>query len=173
MIRLPPRSTRTDTLFPYTTLFRSVPSSGRRARQARNEPGNAAPIALIVGAEACDRIAFLGAGETHIHDDQHRKHEERQQRRPLQQEPEHHEYEAEILRVTDRAIGARRRQHAVALGDVECLPGRSDQDEAATDKREAEQMKRTEMRISTPAEQFFEKMAGIVRKPIDARIAAL
>src|SRR3546814_7782621 len=28
MIRRPPRSTRTDTLFPYTTLFRSV--SGRR-----------------------------------------------------------------------------------------------------------------------------------------------
>src|SRR3546814_9023549 len=25
MIRLPPRSTRTDTLFPYTTLFRSSP----------------------------------------------------------------------------------------------------------------------------------------------------
>src|SRR3546814_1493324 len=25
MIRLPPRSTRTDTLFPYKTLFRSVP----------------------------------------------------------------------------------------------------------------------------------------------------
>src|SRR3546814_4133100 len=25
MIRLPPRSTRTDTLFPYTTLFRSDP----------------------------------------------------------------------------------------------------------------------------------------------------
>src|SRR3546814_8772422 len=24
MIRIPPRSTRTDTLFPYTTLFRSV-----------------------------------------------------------------------------------------------------------------------------------------------------
>src|SRR3546814_3116833 len=27
MIRPPPRSTRTDTLFPYTTLFRSLPSS--------------------------------------------------------------------------------------------------------------------------------------------------
>src|SRR3546814_14012929 len=27
MIRRPPRSTRTDTLFPYTTLFRSVPTS--------------------------------------------------------------------------------------------------------------------------------------------------
>src|SRR3546814_8793866 len=32
MIRRPPRSTRTDTLFPYTTLFRSSPISreGRR-----------------------------------------------------------------------------------------------------------------------------------------------
>src|SRR3546814_9731603 len=26
MIRRPPRSTRTDTLFPYTTLFRSAPN---------------------------------------------------------------------------------------------------------------------------------------------------
>src|SRR3546814_18854020 len=29
MIRLPPRPTRTDTLFPYTTLFRSVLGGGR------------------------------------------------------------------------------------------------------------------------------------------------
>src|SRR3546814_17422296 len=28
MIRRPPRSTRTDTLFPYTTLFRSVRTEG-------------------------------------------------------------------------------------------------------------------------------------------------
>src|SRR3546814_7372949 len=28
MIRRPPRSTRTDTLFPYTTLFRSILPSG-------------------------------------------------------------------------------------------------------------------------------------------------
>src|SRR3546814_15447921 len=30
MIRRPPRSTRTDTLFPYTTLFRSTTVSARR-----------------------------------------------------------------------------------------------------------------------------------------------
>src|SRR3546814_2840800 len=30
MIRRPPRSTRTDTLFPYTTLFRSVTSASPR-----------------------------------------------------------------------------------------------------------------------------------------------
>src|SRR3546814_12083976 len=31
MIRRPPRSTRTDTLFPYTTLFRSASPSCRKA----------------------------------------------------------------------------------------------------------------------------------------------
>src|SRR3546814_9842402 len=33
MIRRPPRSTRTDTLCPYTTLFRSAPGSSRRTRR--------------------------------------------------------------------------------------------------------------------------------------------
>src|SRR3546814_10257968 len=37
MIRRPPRSTRTDTLFPYTTLFRSLPrhpvAESRRVRR--------------------------------------------------------------------------------------------------------------------------------------------
>src|SRR3546814_20333861 len=34
MIRRPPRSTRTDTLFPYTTLFRSkIAEFGREARR--------------------------------------------------------------------------------------------------------------------------------------------
>src|SRR3546814_6918012 len=32
MIRRPPRSTRTDTLFPYTTLFRSPPRPARADR---------------------------------------------------------------------------------------------------------------------------------------------
>src|SRR3546814_14913806 len=34
MIRRPPRSTRTDTLFPYTTLFRSEAAAARRDRDA-------------------------------------------------------------------------------------------------------------------------------------------
>src|SRR3546814_2444104 len=37
MIRRPPRSTRTDTLFPYTTLFRSLPSRGPDIRH--RDPG--------------------------------------------------------------------------------------------------------------------------------------
>src|SRR3546814_18899955 len=35
MIRRPPRSTRTDTLFPYTTLFRSTRKGGVRGEQGR------------------------------------------------------------------------------------------------------------------------------------------
>src|SRR3546814_2522824 len=35
MIRRPPRSTRTDTLFPYTTLFRSHAISGRQQEWRR------------------------------------------------------------------------------------------------------------------------------------------
>src|SRR3546814_2039576 len=34
MIRRPPRSTRTDTLFPYTTLFRSSAIIGRKIERA-------------------------------------------------------------------------------------------------------------------------------------------
>src|SRR3546814_6542496 len=33
MIRRPPRSTRTDTLFPYTTLFRSSGRTGRAGKK--------------------------------------------------------------------------------------------------------------------------------------------
>src|SRR3546814_7615574 len=42
MIRRPPRSTRTDTLFPYTTLFRSpemvLPQPNARAKPAAQTP---------------------------------------------------------------------------------------------------------------------------------------
>src|SRR3546814_8305638 len=47
MIPRPPRSTRTDTLFPYTTLFRSYPASPpARRRGSKPEIGDE-PIADI------------------------------------------------------------------------------------------------------------------------------
>src|SRR3546814_2566791 len=71
MIRRPPRSTRTDTLFPYTTLFRS----GKVKRPAR-------PVMGKEGAETCARrprerrvarhraARRLGAEEQRERDDQ-------------------------------------------------------------------------------------------------------
>src|SRR3546814_13063058 len=50
MIRLPPRSTRTDTLFPYTTLFRSRHDRQQQVQTLRR-----------VAAAADDRLGALGA----------------------------------------------------------------------------------------------------------------
>src|SRR3546814_5260937 len=56
MIRRPPRSTRTDTLFPYTTLFRSAP----RDRDGRR-PAAAVAAALHRRARGAANT-FSGAG---------------------------------------------------------------------------------------------------------------
>src|SRR3546814_6627981 len=56
MIRRPPRSTRTDTLFPYTTLFRSLVQQRWRTRTFRSGKavgrllgGNLTVLAALVG----------------------------------------------------------------------------------------------------------------------------
>src|SRR3546814_8822097 len=53
MIRRPPRSTRTDTLFPYTTLFRS-PSTALQALRInfRHSPEVETPIGVAPGRGA-------------------------------------------------------------------------------------------------------------------------
>src|SRR3546814_15030322 len=71
MIRRPPRSTRTDTLFPYTTLFRSNPLAHiRRADDTEvvNELQKLA-VMLFPAPERSDpfwdeaaRAAFIGVG---------------------------------------------------------------------------------------------------------------
>src|SRR3546814_18988994 len=71
MIRRPPRSTRTDTLFPYTTLFRSVPKSGERSAfvagfGAAALPSDSSPTFSAAGGSddngAGGRAASSGSG---------------------------------------------------------------------------------------------------------------
>src|SRR3546814_10140339 len=71
MIRLPPRSTRTDTLFPYTTLFRSRLLQGR-SRLARpvgsnfSRGGNRAQHQLRMRRRIVpDRFRHGGRSEEH------------------------------------------------------------------------------------------------------------
>src|SRR3546814_11625572 len=52
MIRRPPRSTRTDTLFPYTTLFRSDASPCGRGRAAGEGAGAVVAAGLVPHAAA-------------------------------------------------------------------------------------------------------------------------
>src|SRR3546814_7029772 len=58
MIRRPPRSTRTDTLFPYTTLFRS-------AREMNHRVGALYPWRTISGDE-CSAYYPSGSAQYHI-----------------------------------------------------------------------------------------------------------
>src|SRR3546814_2375527 len=55
MIRRPPRSTRTDTLFPYTTLFRSKINHQRRYGYRGQGPGQLhgrSPVAVVMQRSA-------------------------------------------------------------------------------------------------------------------------
>src|SRR3546814_10213512 len=67
MIRRPPRSTRTDTLFPYTTLFRSISRIVARVAQDLLRPvfavglNHGFPIARNLGIGRVDRIVHAGA----------------------------------------------------------------------------------------------------------------
>src|SRR3546814_5738176 len=60
MRRRPPRSTRTDTLFPYTTLFRSVDHADADAVQAAAE-------CVVLVAELAARVQ-AGEGQFHARD---------------------------------------------------------------------------------------------------------
>src|SRR3546814_15290976 len=63
MIRRPPRSTRTDTLFPYTTLFRSDGAGERRA-DARVRHAVARVFEIGLGADH-GRVG-VGVGEVGV-----------------------------------------------------------------------------------------------------------
>src|SRR3546814_14979385 len=64
MIRRPPRSTRTDTLFPYTTLFRSGAVEG----EAQTGGGEIEPDHLGVGKAALERPGRFSEAAAKIDD---------------------------------------------------------------------------------------------------------
>src|SRR3546814_11926378 len=80
MIRRPPRSTRTDTLFPYTTLFRSVPMAalsafstsalakvGIEAPMAPSQPVDAINVPVVQKALQADRKSTRRTPVTNAH----------------------------------------------------------------------------------------------------------
>src|SRR3546814_8512740 len=81
MIRRPPRSTRTDTLFPYTTLFRSLGAGGNvghlaaclveldaAVRVMRGQPPHRLRVALDRDAE---RRGDAGRGDVVVRSEEH------------------------------------------------------------------------------------------------------
>src|SRR3546814_260248 len=69
MLRRPPRSTRTDTLFPYTTLFRSPrlsPDSGLYLQQANAVPENLRAFREEGHAERDSELAASAGRARHL-----------------------------------------------------------------------------------------------------------
>src|SRR3546814_1278779 len=103
MKRLPPRSTRTDTLFPYTTLFRSAAGEGGAgtdcARLERNRD-------RARRAAAQGDIALAGAGRARGRADPHsrrfRAHRPRRQqyRCPCPRSEEHTSELQSLMRIS-------------------------------------------------------------------------
>src|SRR3546814_1647145 len=74
MIRRPPRSTRTDTLFPYTTLFRSQhPLPGELGRLVEGIPELARDLRTQQQFmfSACEQLADFKAGEDMERSEEH------------------------------------------------------------------------------------------------------
>src|SRR3546814_5449622 len=63
MLRRPPGSTRTDTLFPYTTLFRSLQCGGLAAARGADEAGEAAGLQLETQVAQHHRLGAVGGAE--------------------------------------------------------------------------------------------------------------
>src|SRR5262249_30841243 len=70
-------------------------------------------------------------------------------------------------------VGARYRQLATLLRVIEHAPSGRDQYEPSTDQHVAQDMEQPEMWVALPAEDHFEQVPGIVRKPINFRKPAL
>src|SRR3546814_11822574 len=72
MIRRPPRSTRTDTLFPYTTLFRSDDASARTRTPRRVPPAHGLDPGLSTSMPAAARPTLhLVDARLHLYRDWH------------------------------------------------------------------------------------------------------
>src|SRR3546814_16183357 len=60
MLRRPPRATRTDTLFPYTTLFRSIGSDHARVGQGDCSIPESALAQWVVQFGSAGELRFVG-----------------------------------------------------------------------------------------------------------------
>src|SRR3546814_7193652 len=99
MIRLPPRSTGTDTLFPYTTLFRSggesiVGADLRQAATAQVDQSKSVRVRQRAGASLLERTAL----------------DERQLRQPKQRSEEHTSELQSLMRISYAVFCLKKKQ---------------------------------------------------------------
>src|SRR3546814_1384814 len=114
MIRRPPRSTRTDTLFPYTTLFRSH----RRLLPLADRGERAREFAAV--DEAVDECAGRGIERRAV--GAPRERGTRQQRARTRQRSEEHTSELQsLMRISYAVFCLKKKQHTTTQRHIyEC-----------------------------------------------------
>src|SRR3546814_14987369 len=129
MLRRPPRSTRPDTLFPYTTLFRSPRHAQPRIDDGHRVGAHAAGADRMVdGAALAARIAFdvgvglhLRPGERLLHAERRQSGHREEPARQADARPDHVEIagRGEVVRADGgrlRRVGRDGHDRAAALG---------------------------------------------------------
>src|SRR6516164_1549411 len=116
-------------------------SVGRTVRRATDEIGESGDearhlshVPRILVPKFSQSFALLDARQANVHEHENREHRERQQGRPLQQEPKHYGNESEILRMPDARIDARGCELVLLLCIIERLPPNRDKDETAANE---------------------------------------
>src|SRR3569832_1098492 len=140
---------------------------------ARNKCWCIRRVKCVCLAVLLSHFDLLMSSLSRIHEYQHRKHEQCKNRGPLQQETEHDQDERNVLRMADTRVGTTHRQHMFFMRRIEHLPCRGEQPKTASDECHAKHMKRSPMRMGTPAEQHLQKMSRIVAQPVHPRISTL
>src|SRR3546814_11330570 len=138
MIRRPPRSTRTDTLFPYTTLFRS--GSGPDSHRFRHAINRSRRPPYAIGERSCPFRRQLRAAISSSN---------RESWRSSPQKRRHLHAPAGLARITPRSApktGVFRRHHPVDRNDTRAARRRSRLD-IAPDRKSAVEGERVSVRV--------------------------
>ena len=146
---------------------------GLRSPQTREEGRGRSGVPCVGVAELGPDLALLSMRQAHVHPHEDREHRERQDRRPLDQEPQHDQDEPRVVGVAHVRTGARGGQPVGLLGRVEHPPGGCQQDESSGDEDIAQQVQRVQVWVTPPPQQRFPEVSTVVRQKIDPGVAPL
>src|SRR3546814_8729305 len=113
MIRRPPRSTRTDTLFPYTTLFRSrqTPHSLAAVHHLRDKAER--PHHMIFHRRDADAEAFMYLTIAEFVDPVHQKHPACLWRHGVDRSEEHTSELQSLMRISYAVFCLKKKKHKI------------------------------------------------------------
>src|SRR5712691_5487367 len=135
---------------------------GRRPAQTRPEAWRALGVLLPDPAKLRTDFALLAMCKSNVHGHQNRKHDQRDKRRPLEQEPEHDCDKPDVLWMAHISIGPGRCELTLTLGGVEHTPRCGEEQESSKNQQVARDMDWVRMRVAPEAQERVPEMAEVV-----------